>query len=147
MSSWKKSLSSSVSARSNLYLKHLLKIGRSYSTEAQTLSVQSLGAEEVLMQLKWAWQEGGSKWKFLPCSGLPNDVTALPSVLAHSSNIWTAPTLIVLTSREQPPNEVTNPELFPDGQLIPNSVDIFYYRNACQAQNSFVSSQWSLDSL
>lgn len=64
MSPWKKSLSSSVSARSNLYLKHLLKIGRSYSTKAQTLSlVQGLGVQEVLMQLKRAWQEGGSKWK------------------------------------------------------------------------------------
>lgn len=152
MLSWKKSqfFLVSVSAWSNLYLKHLLKTGRRYSAKAQVLSlVQSLGAQEVLMQLKWAWQEDGFRWKFLPCSGLPNDITALPSVLtqAHSSNIWSAPAPIILTSREQPPDEVTNPKLFLHGQFIPNSIDIFYYHSACQAQNCFVSSQWSLDSL
>lgn len=148
MLSWKKSLSFSVSARSILYLKNLLKTGRSYSAKAQILSlVQSLGGQEVLMQLKWTWQEDGSKWKFLPCSGSANDITALPSVLTQGSNIWTTPTLISLTSREQPADEVTNSKPFPDEWFIPNFIDIFYYHSACQAQNCFVSSQWSLDSL
>lgn len=76
-----------------------------------------------------------------------NDISGPSSVLTQGSNIWTAPTLIILTSREQPPDEVTNPKLFPDGWFIPNSIDIFYYDSACQAQTCFVSSQWSLNSL
>lgn len=88
MLSWKKSLSFPVPAWSNLYLKHLLKIGRRYSAKAQVSSlVQSLGAQEVLMQLKQAWQEDGSRWKLLPCSGLPNDITAPPSVLTQGSQL------------------------------------------------------------
>lgn len=74
-----------VSAWSNLYLKE---VGRSYSAEAQILPlVQSLGAQEVLMQLKWAWQEDGSKQKFLPCSGVLNGIRALPSVLTQGSQL------------------------------------------------------------
>lgn len=44
--------------------------------------------------------------------------------------------LILLTIREELRNEVTNPKLFPDGQLSPNSIGIFYHGSACQAETT-----------